>query len=216
METAATDRDKLAEPRHAYGEVETALLAALAIDDAWRAPFRARVKHFLRLGALGARSRRGASITYSFEAAARLAILFLIADVGLDPGLSVRLVEEYWEKELQRRVRQAVAPGSGGNPWFMTLRLAAMRGPWAGQSVVVKIGAFQRTAHRPPLSETQITTLKDRHPDDYKARIKAWKTPAANIDLWLDHPEDGNVCVFPLSYVLHRLKGHLDGSAEGV
>jgi hypothetical protein len=220
MRTASTHPDKpdkLAQRRYSYGDVEDGLATALDIDDAWRSQFRARIKHHQRLGAIGERSRRGVSVKYSFEQAARLAILFMIADVGLDPILSVQVIDDWWEKMLRRRVRQAVEPGTGDdeNPWFLTLRLEAMRGPWAELSAVAAVGAFQRIHHRPPLSAEAREKLRSRIPEEhYAAWLAHWREPSENIGMWLDRPEKRNVCVFPLSHVLHRLKDHLDGARE--
>jgi hypothetical protein len=214
MGTALTYSDKLTERRYPYSGVEGGLIAALDIDDAWRTQFRARIKHFRRLGVIGEQSHRGAAIRYSFEHAAKLAIVFLLADVGLDPVLSAQLINKHWGRSLRRRVQQAISPGTrdGENPWFLTLRMAAMRGPWAKQSGVAAIGAFQRIHRRPPLSEEQREALKTRVPEEhYEAWLAHWREPQENVGMWLDHPEERNFCVLSLSHVLHRLQDHLDG-----
>jgi hypothetical protein len=184
MKTASTYPNKLAEPRFSYAEVEAGLMVALDIKDEWRTLFKSRVKHFQRLGVNGAgvRPGKGSPLRYSFEQAARLAIAFLLADIGIDPLLSVQLIEKFWERSLRSRIRRAVAPDARGERgWFLVLRLTAMRGPWDEDSAVASIGAFQR-----------------------------WRGGRSEgVEMWLDHPEDKNFCVLALSYVLLRLKDHL-------
>jgi hypothetical protein len=198
MKTASTKPDKLAEPRFPYGEVEAGLMAALDIKDQWQTLFRSRIKHFQRLGINGAgvRPGRGASFSYSFEQAARLAIAFLLADIGLDPLLSVELIEKFWEKSLRSRVRRAVAPNARGeHGWFLVLHLTAMRGPWDKDSAVASIGAFQRRRGSINRGEGSII-------------------PGEGVEMWLDHPENMNFCTLALSHVLFRLKDHLDPNGE--
>jgi hypothetical protein len=160
-------------------------MAALAIREEWRTLFRSRIKHFQRLGVNGVRPGKGSPLRYSFEQAARLALAFMLADIGLDPFLSVQLIEKFWERSLRSRVRRAVAPDArGDNGWFLVLRLTAMRGPWVEETAVASvasIGSFQR--RRSGRSE--------------------------GVEMWLDHPEDMNFCVLALSHVLFRLKDHL-------
>ena len=210
---------KLAERRFFYGDVEDGLAAALDINDAWRTLFRSRIKHFQRLGVVGERSGRGAPIRYSFEQAARLAIVLMIADVGLDPILSVQLINDRWKSKLRGRVWEAVGPGTEDSEkqWFLTLRMEAMRGPWAKRSPVAAIGMFQRIHRRPPLSEKHREDLKAQFPDEkqFDAQVALLRAPRENIDMWLEHPEQGNFCVFPLSYVLHRLRSHLERIGPG-
>jgi hypothetical protein len=116
-----------------------------------------------------------------------LAIAFLLADIGLDPFLSVQLIEKFWERSLRSRVRRAVAPDARGERgWFLVLRLTAMRGPWDKETAVASIGAFQR-----------------------------WRGgKSEGVEMWLDHPEDMNFCVLALSHVLHRLQDRLNGSGS--
>lgn len=198
MKTASTYPDKLAEPRFPYREVEDGLAVALDIKDEWRTLFRSRIKHVQRLGINGAgvRPGKGASFSYSFEQAARLAIAFLLADIGLDPLLSVQLIEKFWERSLRSRVQRAVAPNARGeHGLFLVLRLTAMRGPWAKDSAVASIGAFQR----------RCGSIN---------RVKGSIIPGEGVEMWLDHPEDMNFCTMALSHVLFRLKDHLDPNGE--
>jgi hypothetical protein len=97
----------------------------------------------------------------------------------------------------------------------LTVRLEAMRGPWAKQSAVASIGAFQRLHYRPPLSQERREDLKTRIPEEHYERWLAhWQEPQENIGMWLDHPEERNFCVFSLSHVLNRLRDRLDNNRE--
>jgi hypothetical protein len=197
MKTASTYPDKLAEPRFPYGEVEAGLMVALDIKDEWRTLFRSRIKHFQRIGVngVGVRPGKGSPLRYSFEQAARLAIAFLFADIGIDPLLTVQLIEKFWQKgSLPHYVRRAVAPNARGkHGLFLVLRLTAMRGPWAKDSAVASIGAFQRRR-----GETN--------------RVGKSSIPGEGVEMWLDHPEDMNFCTLALSHVLFRLKDHLEAT----
>jgi hypothetical protein len=213
MRTVSTYPDKFEQVRFSYAEVEEGLAVALAIGGTSRTLFRSRIKHFQRLGVTGERPGKGAPLKYDFAQAAKLVIVLLLADVGLAPIACVKLVSERWERDLRGQVRQAIGPGTrdAENPWFLTLRLEAMRGPWAKQSAVAAIGAFRRTQHCPALSEEQREAQKARLPkEQYAPWLAHLQEPQEDIGIWLDHPEGRNFCVFSLSYVLHRLKDHLD------
>ena len=122
-----------------------------------------------------------------------MAIAFLLADIGLDPLLSVQLIEKFWESSLRSRIRRAVAPDArGDHGWFLVLRLTAMRGPWVKDSAVASIGAFQRR-------RGEIN------------RVGKSSIPGEGVEMWLDHPENMQLLhsgAMP-SYVLLRLKDHL-------
>lgn len=168
-------------------------MVALDIKDEWRTLFRSRMKHFQRLGVNGVRPGKGSPLRYSFEKAARLAIAFLFADIGIDPSLSVQLIEKFWETSLRNRIRLAVAPDArGDHGLFLVLRLTAMRGPWAKDSAVASIGAFQR--RRGEINRVGKSVI-----------------PGEGVEMWLDHPEEMNFCALALSHVLFRLKDHLEG-----
>ena len=198
-------------------------MVALDIKDEWRTLFRSRIKHFQRLGINGAGVRRGkgsgSSFKYSFEQAARLAMVFLLADVGLAPAFCVQSVDERWESDLRRRIRQAVEPGTrdGESPWLLGLRLKAMRGPWAKQPAVAEISAYRVLQRPPDLSEERREAVKAQLPkEQYEAWLASQQEPQ---EPWLNagmrpDPAGGNFCVFALSYVLHRLKDHLDHNGE--
>jgi hypothetical protein len=169
-------------------------MVALDIKDAWRTLFRSRMKHFQRLGVNVIRPGKGSPLRYSFEQAARLAIAFLLADIGIDPSLSVQLIEKFWETSLRNRIRLAVAPDARGeHGWFLVLRLTAMRGPWDKDSAVASIGAFQR--RRGEINRVGKSVI-----------------PGEGVEMWLDHPEDMNFCTLALSHVLFRLKDHLEAT----
>jgi hypothetical protein len=217
MRTARTFQDRLAEPQFGYGEVEDGLAVALDIEGAWRTLFRSRIKHFQRLGinGPGVRPGRGASFKYSFEQAARLAIVFLLADVGLDPLLSVQLIDKFWESDLRRRIQRAIEPGTrdGEVPWFLTLRLAAMRGPWTRQSAVAEIDAYRVNQHRSPPSKEEREAVKAQLPKEGYEEWLAHRLGSPQQFTGIrrdDLPGMGNVCILSLSHVLHRLKDHLD------
>jgi hypothetical protein len=216
METASTHPDKFEQARFFYARVEDGLAAALGIDAAWRMLFRSRIKHYQRLGIAGERPGKGSPLKYSFYQAADLAIVLMLADLGLAPTICVELVHKH-ERMLRRRIRQAVGPDSrdGENPWFLALRMTAMRGPWAKQPAVAAIGAFQRKWRRPPLSEAAKERQKARLPEAlYEPWLKLWDTPEEGAKMLFDHPEDMNFCVFALSHVLHRLQDYLDPNGE--
>jgi hypothetical protein len=221
MRTARTFQDKLAEPQFGYGEVEDGLAVALDIEDSWRTLFRSRIKHFQRLGinGPGVRPGRGASFKYSFEQAARLAIVFLLADVGLDPALSVQLIDKFWKSDLRRRIQRAIEPGTrdGEVPWFLALHLEAMRGPWVKQPAVAAIDAYRVNQHRSPLSEEEREAVKAQLPkEQYEEWLAHRLEPRQQFTSLRrdDLPGVGNVCILSLSHVLHRLKDHLDRKRE--
>jgi hypothetical protein len=167
------------QPGFSYAQVERALVTALDIDVSWLIAFRGRLKNFQKLGTIGTNPGTGSRVQYSFELAAKLAIVLMMTDIGLAPTLCVQSVDEHWQV-LRRRIQQAVGPATraGENPWFLAIRMEAMRGPWTGRSAIAEIGMLQRNS--------QDGVLK-----------------------WLAHAETRNLCVLPLSHVLHRLRDEL-------
>jgi hypothetical protein len=209
-----TNRNKPVEARYFYSAVDDALAVALDIDDASRVLFRSRIKHFLRLGIAGARPGKGSALEYSFAQVAKLALVLLLADVGLTPTACVELIKKRWETDLHRRVQQALGPDTRDEelPFFLTLRLQAMRGPWAKRAAIAEIGAF-RTGPLPPPSDEQREAAKAlMTPEEYAEWLALRLGPPQQFTGIMrdDLPRMGNVCILSLSHVMHRLKDHLD------
>jgi hypothetical protein len=105
----------------------------------------------------------------------------------------------------------------GEDPWLLTLHLQAMRGPWLKGSAVAEIGAFQLSQRRPALSEEEREAVKAQMPkQQYEEWLAHRQGPQQQFTGFRrdDLPGMGNVCIFSLSHVLHRLKDHLERKGE--
>jgi hypothetical protein len=181
---------KFETPRYTYGEVEGALAALLGPDAQRRQiALRGRLKHFQQLGLPGLEAGKGARVRYSQEQVTQWLLALLMTELGIDPTVVIELIQRYW-KTISPWVRQATDKQSrAGNPIFLTLRPRLMTGPWGEPKhpleTIGRFGKFRRY--------------------DYKLPIRR-----ENVEMFLDHPEDGWLCTRNLTDDLIRLQTHLD------
>ena len=131
-----------------YATVETALAGIFGADqDVQRGAFRARLKHFQRLGLPGIEAGKGTRVRYTYDLACQWLIGLMMAEVGVDPILIARIVKTRWEY-LGPWVRRATDSDATENPVFFSLRPRLMSGAWAGERSDPKtlewISAFRR------------------------------------------------------------------------
>ena len=178
-------------PRYTYCQVEDALAAVLGPDAQRRQiALRGRLKHFQQLGLPGLEAGKGARVRYSQEQVAQWLLALLMTELGIDPTVVVELLQGQWKKEIGRWVRQATDKESReGNPIFLTLRPRLMTGPWGEPKhpleTIGRFGKFRRY--------------------DYKLKVRR-----ENVEMFLDHPEDGWLCTRNLTDDLARLQVELD------
>jgi hypothetical protein len=155
---------------YSYAVVETALANIFGADpDVQRGAFRARLKHFQRLGLPGIESGKGTRIGYSYEIACQWLIGLLMAEAGVDPILIVRIVKTRWEY-LGPRVKRATdadaVAAEKPNPWCLGLYPKLMSGSWAGGKSDPKtlewITMFQRYNRKLKVEREEISTALDR------------------------------------------------------
>jgi hypothetical protein len=80
-----------------FGEVEGLLARLNRISDSKRVAFRARLKHFQRMGLPhGANTGTGKKARYSFPMALQLCVAFQLAQTGMAPKRIVSTVEGNW------------------------------------------------------------------------------------------------------------------------
>jgi hypothetical protein len=90
-------------------------------------PFRARLKHFQRLGLPGLEAGKGARINYTSEQAEQMLLATLLSQMNVDPVVAVSLIKRYWHKHFDRWVKRSInAESRGGNPIFLALHLRLM------------------------------------------------------------------------------------------
>ena len=122
------------ETTYSYAAVETALAGIFGADqDVQRGAFRGRLKHFQRLGLPGIESGKGTRISYSGEIASQWLVGLLMAEVGIDPILIVRIIETRWKYLEVGRATDAIATAPvKPNQVYLGLRPRLMSGAWAG------------------------------------------------------------------------------------
>jgi hypothetical protein len=179
---------------YSYAVVETSLATIFgASPDIQRGAFRARLKHFQRLGLPGIESGKGTRVDYTFPLACQWLIGLMMAEVGVDPIIIVQVVKTRWEF-LEMWIGRAVDPSEAENPVFLTLRPRLMSGAWIGgksdPATLEWIGAFRRYDYR---------HLKDRDGRPIQRE---------NIAMMLDQEEDW-LCVRNLTEALTRLQSTL-------
>jgi hypothetical protein len=146
---------------YSYAVVETALASVFGADPAiQRGAFRARLKHFQRLGLPGIESGKGTRIAYSADVARQWLVGLLMAEIGVDPILIVGIVKSRWDY-LTPWLRRATEPGAAENPVFLGLRPRLMSGAWAGGKADPKtmewISAFRRLTKNPNTGKWEET-----------------------------------------------------------
>jgi hypothetical protein len=149
-----------------YAAVEAALAGIFGADpDVQRGAFRARLKHFQRLGLPGIESGKGTRISYSYEIACQWLVGLLMAEVGVDPILIVKIIKTRWEY-LGPRVKRATDSDAAENPWFLGLYPRLMSGSWAGgksdPETLKWITMFQRYNRKLKVEREEISTALDR------------------------------------------------------
>jgi hypothetical protein len=135
---------------YAYADVERGLAAALDVDeDTQRGPFRQRLKHLKRLGLPGVEPGKGARIEYTDEQVARLLIVLLLSEVGVDPAEAVTVIKKHWTSLFGPMVKQATDKEATAevdpNPVFFTVRPKLMSK--LSKSYPEWIGKFRRYAN---------------------------------------------------------------------
>src|SRR6516164_172564 len=134
-----TESQEFVTTRYPYGVLERALGEVFrASEKVQRSTLRGRLKRLATLGLPGVGRGKGQRILYSREQSAQLLVALLMAELGIDPTVIVRLVKEHW-KTITVWVHRATddeAKGNPndeveGNPIYFTLRPRLMSGPWA-------------------------------------------------------------------------------------
>ena len=119
-----------------YAQIETALAKIYEAEDVQRTRFRARLKHFRKLGIPSRNPGKGSRITYSAASAAsdvfQLLICLELAEFGIDPYLIVRIVQRDWAREgpiweaIDRTQRFP------GDDFHVAIRARFMSSSWSG------------------------------------------------------------------------------------
>jgi hypothetical protein len=180
---------------YSYAVIETSLASIFgASPDIQRAAFRARLKHFQRLGLPGIESGKGTRVAYTFDLACQWLVGLMMAEVGVDPVIIVQVVKTHW-KFLEKWIARAIDPSAAENPVFLTLRPRLMSGAWIGgksdPETLEWIGAFQRY-------------------DYYLKNPDGRPIQRENIAMMLDQ-EDDWLCVRNLTETLTKLQTALKG-----
>lgn len=190
---------RFATPRWAYGQVERALAAVFELDSSRIGALRGRLKNFNLLGLPGLNAGKGARVLYTEEQVCQWLVALLMSELGIDPSVIVKLVKGHWERHIRLWVKRATDTESkAGNPVFMTLRPCLLSGPQiAGGKPSLDsvrwIGGFRRWRLKDPAGRP---------------------IPGENVDMFLDHPEDGWLCARNLTHDIGRLLTSLDAGEE--
>jgi hypothetical protein len=115
-----------------YAEIER-VLAKLhgASGEVQQKAFRGRLKHLKRLGIpQGIHPGRGAKIYYFEEQLFEWAFCLELAEFGLDPTVIVRLMNDYWKKDILRRLMAAKGAASSHDDLYFVATPALMSAAW--------------------------------------------------------------------------------------
>jgi hypothetical protein len=100
----------------------------LWIDESQKGAFRGKLKHLQKLGLPGGQHGKGHRVRYNRELAFQLLICLLLAELGIDPNLVVRVVKEQWKTVLVDAIKAAVDRGQQTNPVYLVVRPKLMSG----------------------------------------------------------------------------------------
>src|SRR6516164_8808759 len=99
----------------AFGQLEKGFVRILWIDESQKGAFRGKLKHLQKLGLPGGQHGKGHRVRYNRELAFQLLICLLLAELGIDPNLVVRVVKEQWKTVLVDAIKAAVDRGQQTN-----------------------------------------------------------------------------------------------------
>jgi hypothetical protein len=190
--------DQFSTPLFAYGAVETALAHIFrASPPVKRGALRGRIKHLAQLGLPGVGRGKGRRVQYSTEHAMQLLVALLIADLGVDPVVIVKLVQAHWKFLLPWIRRATDDEALAGNPVFWTIRPRLMSGAWGNSRHALRtvdwVGAFRRFDYF------------QKGPDGRPIKRE-------NVSMFLD--QDGWLCTRNLSDDVSKLRASLEGPSK--
>jgi hypothetical protein len=130
--------------RFSYAEVEGALAGAFGVSpDVQERAFRARLKHFQRLGLPRVRPGKGSRLDYSFEDACKWALTLMASEIGIEPVAMVKVIGREWERVFVPIMMQAVDDKARVSPVWLIIRPRAVSGAWGGETGPKFIGHFR-------------------------------------------------------------------------
>jgi hypothetical protein len=151
--------------RFSYAEIEQALAAAFGVSpDVRERQFRARLKHFSRLGVPSNKPGKGSRLLYSLEDAAKWLLMLMGAEIGIEPVAMARVIDRHWQQYLAPIMRMAINDESRvgmvvdgdmlpPNPLFLTIRPRVVSGDWGGEIEPKWIGGLRRYTYRAKLAD---------------------------------------------------------------
>jgi hypothetical protein len=83
-------------PTLAYAEVETVLARVFDAEDAQPTAFRARLKHFRKLGIPAKNPGKGTRLRYSQSDLFQLLVALELSEFDVDPVLIVKIIQRHW------------------------------------------------------------------------------------------------------------------------
>jgi len=85
-----------APPLFGYARVEAALARIYRAEDVQQTTFRARLKHFRKLGVPSDNPGKGAHLAYTMRDVFQLMVCLELTEFGIAPGLIVKIVKRHW------------------------------------------------------------------------------------------------------------------------
>jgi hypothetical protein len=178
---------KFETPRFIYAQLERGLGDVFNLDaKAQQSVLRSRLKHLQRLGLPGLQPGKGARVQYSQEQAMQWLLALLVAQLGIDPVVTVQTIKAKW-RDLVPNIKQATDQTSKrGNPICIGLRPRVMTNTWAEGKPSLQISAFRRYNFGPTLSgdRDEIPHVMDSEPDSWLCVID-FTRPASHLETML-------------------------------
>ena len=134
-----------------YARVETALAQVFGAELLQRTVFRARLKHFRRLGIPSQNPGKGGRVTYSMSDVFQLMVCLELSEFGIDPNLIVKHTQRHWKHKSGFWQTIQSTQMFPGNDFLAVIHAAIMTQGWGEKFEESKTGISYQSEMRAPI-----------------------------------------------------------------